>query len=101
MLFMVIETFAPGRQEEIYRRVREEGRGFPDGLRYVGSWIDASFARCWQLMESDDAATLVEWIAQAGDLCRFEVVPVVESARVQEVMSRLAARSVDGVSDVD
>lgn len=89
MLYMVIETFAPGRQSEIYRRVREDGRGLPDGLRYVASWIDASFARCWQLMECDDHAAFVAWIAGADDACRFEVVPVVESARVQDIMARL------------
>lgn len=91
MLFMVVETFVPGRQEEIYRRVREAGRGIPEGLVYRGSWVDAGMSRCWQLMETDDAALLQDWVAGALDVCGFEIVPVSESAEVQAVMAHRAA----------
>ncbi len=90
MLFMVIEQFVPGRQDELYRRIREEGRGLPEGLRYLGSWIDASFTRCWQLMEADDAADLLAWVADLQDDVAFEIVPVVESSRVQQLMAQRA-----------
>jgi uncharacterized protein DUF3303 len=35
MLFMVVECFTPEGASEIYRRLRDGGRQFPDGLRYV------------------------------------------------------------------
>ncbi len=89
MLFMVVETFAPGRQAELYRRVRTSGRGIPEGLEYVGSWIDAGLSRCWQLMRTDDVGLLQEWVAASVDLCAFEIVPVTESAEVQALMARL------------
>ncbi len=54
MLFMVIETFRNGDALSAYRRFRDEGRGAPDGVEYVGSWIEASLNRCFQLMETDD-----------------------------------------------
>jgi hypothetical protein len=53
MLFMVIERFKDRDAKAVYRRLRDQGRGAPEGLRYVGSWIEASFARCFQLMECD------------------------------------------------
>ena len=35
----------------------------PDGLVYVGSWIEANFDRCFQLMEADDPSLFDEWFA--------------------------------------
>ena len=48
MLFMVIEHFRPGQAPEVYRRFRERGRMAPEGLRYVASWVDLKFERCFQ-----------------------------------------------------
>ena len=53
MLFMVVERFKNRDAKAVYRRFRDHGRGAPDGLKYVGSWIEASFDRCFQLMECD------------------------------------------------
>ena len=55
MLFMVIERFRDRDAKAVYRRFRDQGRMMPDGLKYVGSWIEANFDRCFQLMECDDA----------------------------------------------
>ena len=55
MLFMVIERFRDRDAKAVYRRFRDQGRMMPDGLEYVGSWIEANFDRCFQLMECDDA----------------------------------------------
>jgi hypothetical protein len=80
MLFMVIERFREGRAPDIYRRFRDRGRLAPDGLRYVSSWVDLDFRRCFQLMETDDEALLGEWTRNWDDLAEFEVVPVRTSA---------------------
>ena len=80
MLFMVIEHFRPGRAPDVYRRFRERGRMAPDGLRYVSSWVDLRFERCFQVMEAEDEAPLREWMANWDDLVDFEVVPVRTSA---------------------
>lgn len=86
MLFMVVERFRNRDARAIYRRFREQGRGTPEGLRYVGSWIEASFDRCFQLMECDDARLLQQWVAHWGDLIEFEFVPVVPSAETREAI---------------
>ncbi len=80
MLYMVIEHFNPGAAPEIYRRVRERGRQLPDGLEYVDSWVDLDYARCFQLMRTDDPSLFDIWIKAWSDLGRIEVVPVRTSA---------------------
>ena len=62
MLFMLIERFKNRDAVAVYRRFREQGRMAPEGLTYVGSWIEANFDRCFQLMECDDARLLQRWV---------------------------------------
>jgi hypothetical protein len=88
MLFMVIERFEGNDMLPVYRRTRDAGRGLPDGLRYVDSWIEPSFARCFQLMECDDARLLQQWVLHwRGTGVLFEIVPVVPSAQTREVVA--------------
>ena len=82
MLFMVIEHFRDGDALSAYRRFRDEGRGAPDGLTYVDSWVDAGLERCFQLMETDDIGLLQQWVAFWADLVEFEIVPVATSKEV-------------------
>jgi hypothetical protein len=89
MLFMVIERFKGRDAKAIYRRLREQGRGVPDGLRYIDGWVEASFDRCFQLMECDDARVLQQWVAFWGDLVEFEIVPVVPSSETRETIEPL------------
>lgn len=86
---MVIERFKGRDAKAVYRRLREEGRRLPEGLKYAGSWIEANFDRCWQLMECDDARALQRWVAGWSDLIEFEIVPVVPSAEVRAMMEPL------------
>jgi hypothetical protein len=83
MLFMVIERFKDRDPVPIYARVREQGRALPDGLRYLDSWIEVNFDRCFQLMECDDPLVLMRWIREWRDLVEFEVVPVSPSRDVR------------------
>jgi hypothetical protein len=89
MLFMVIERFKNGDAKAVYRRLRDQGRGMPDGLRYVNSWIEASFDRCFQLMECDDVRLLQQWVAAWSDLMEFEIVPVAPSAETRQAIEPL------------
>jgi hypothetical protein len=89
MLFMVIERFRNRDAKAVYRRLCDRGRGVPDGLRYVDSWVEASFDRCFQLMECDDARLLQQWVAFWGDLVEFEVVPVVASTEARATIEPL------------
>ena len=85
MLFMIIERFKDRDPSPIYARLREQGRSLPEGLRFVDSWVEVNFDRCFQLMECDDAALMQRWILQWRDLAKFEVVPVCPSKAVREL----------------
>ena len=87
MLFMVIERFRDRDAKAVYRRFRDQGRMMPEGLTYVGSWIEANFDRCFQLMECDDARLLQDWLLNWTDLMECEIVPVVPSDQTRELVN--------------
>ena len=88
MLFMVIERFKDDDMLPAYRRVRDEGRMLPEGLKYVDSWVEANFSRCFQLMECDDLRLLQTWVLQwRGAGVTFEIVPVFGSRETREVVA--------------
>ena len=93
MLYMVIEKFKNRDATAVYTRFREKGRMMPDGLKYVGSWIESSFDRCFQVMESDDERLLHEWADRWRDLMDFEFIPVLtsEAARAATLPERRGA----------
>jgi hypothetical protein len=94
MLFMVIERFRDCDPKPVYRRLRDEGRTLPEGLTYVGSWIEPNFDRCFQLMECDDARNLQRWILSWGpEFGSFEIVPVVPSQETQSVVAPFLDRA--------
>jgi hypothetical protein len=84
---MIIEHFRNQDPVPVYRRFRDRGRLAPEGLRYVSSWVDEKFERCFQLMETEDPKHLDEWIANWNDLVEFEVYPVISSKEAVERVS--------------
>ena len=85
MLYMVIEHFKDQDPGPVYKRFAEQGRLMPDGLKYVNSWIEVGMSRCFQVMETDDAALFDAWIGKWSDLMDFEVIPVVTSAEAKNM----------------
>jgi hypothetical protein len=47
MLFMVIEKFRHQDGKAVYRKQRDTGRGLPDGLKFVASYVSADLGRCF------------------------------------------------------
>ena len=90
MLFMVIERFRDHDMVPVYERVRNGGRMLPEGLRYIDSWVEPNFSRCFQLMECDDLRLFQEWCLQwRGWGVSLEIVPVVSSAETRGVVAPL------------
>lgn len=87
MLFMVIEKFKNRNARAVYSRSREQGRMLPDGLKYVDSWVEANFDRCFQLMECDNLQLFQQWVIQWQDLVDFEIIPVVPSKETTEAIT--------------
>lgn len=88
MLFMIIERFKDDDMVPAYQRLRDGGRAIPDGLRYLDSWVEPNFSRCFQLMECDDLRALQQWVLHwRGSGASFEIVPVVSSRQTREVVA--------------
>ena len=84
---MIIERFRDNDMIPIYKQVRDGGRMLPEGLKYIDSWIEPNFSRCFQLMECGDLRLLQEWALQwRGFGVTFEIVPVVSSKDTREVV---------------
>jgi hypothetical protein len=56
----------------------------PDGLKYVGSWIEATFDRRFQVMECDDVRLLHKWADHWRDFMDFEFVAALTPDAVRE-----------------
>jgi hypothetical protein len=80
MLFFVLERFRSGQAGQIYERLRRRGRMLPDNVRYVDSWVDTSFSRCFQVMEAPNQEALDAWMAEWEDLVEFECLQVYTGA---------------------
>lgn len=87
MQFMVIEHFRPGQVTTLYRRFRDQGRMAPESVKYICSWVDLDFQRCFQVMEAESESMLKEWTDHWTDLVEFEIIPV----RTSEDAARLIA----------
>ena len=79
MLFMVIEHFKGRDARPVYARYHKRGRMLPAGLKYMASWTEENFGRCFQLMETDDPSTFETWSENWKDLVDFEIVQVMTS----------------------
>jgi hypothetical protein len=81
--YMVIEHFAPGATEQVYKRFREKGRMLPTGLVYIDSWLEKEGDRCFQLMETNDRSLFDRWAECWNDLVRFEIIELGEKPDVR------------------
>jgi hypothetical protein len=85
---MIVERFKDRDPRPVYRHLRDAGRGMPEGLRYIDSWVEPNFSRCFQLMECDDPRLLQQWVLQWRNVgVTFEFIPVVQSALTREVVA--------------
>jgi hypothetical protein len=88
VLFMIIERFRDDDMLPIYKRIRDHGRMMPEGLKYIDSWVETNFSRCFQLMECDNLRVLQEWVLNwRGSGATFEIVPVLTSKETREVVA--------------
>lgn len=80
MLFLVVETFKPGRLKDVKDRFDREGRLLPEGVHFVDSWMTEDGAQCFQIMKAGNAQLLQAWLDRWTDLVDFEAFPIKTSA---------------------
>ena len=76
--YMVIERFEPSDLEAIYERLHTKGRGLPDGLSFIDSWLTADDSCVYQLMETDNPGLFDIWCEYWSDLVSFEIAELRE-----------------------
>ena len=72
--FMVIETYREGCLEQVYERFHRKGRMLPPGLDFLESWLEQDGDRCFQLMQAEEPALLLEWAKHWDDLMDLEII---------------------------
>ncbi len=88
MLFMVIERFRDNDMVPVYQALKDRGRGLPEGLDYIDSWVEAGFGRCFQLMRCADLTLMQQWVLHWRGLgAIMEIVPVVTGAETRAVVA--------------
>ena len=75
-LYMIVERFPAENLDAIYERLHTKGRGLPDGLHFVESWLSDAGDTVWQIMETDDPVTFDKWTPYWDDLVDFEITPL-------------------------
>ena len=77
VLYLVIAHFRRGFRGRDWRStLTSEPSDQRSGLRFVGSWVDASLRRCFQIVDCNETAAMHRWTAQWRHCVDFEVVPV-------------------------
>jgi Protein of unknown function (DUF3303) len=80
MLFIIIEHYKNRDAKAVYKRFQEKGRMMPEGMKYLGSWVEPNFDRCFQVIESSEESLIQKWTRNWKDLIEFEILPVLSSA---------------------
>ena len=75
MLYMVIGRFRSGLSEGA---AHQPGGSVtqPSGVSHLGSWVEATLGRCFQVVECDDVAALHQWAARWRHRVELEIVPI-------------------------
>jgi hypothetical protein len=83
MLYIVIGRFRRGFARSA-NCASALGSGEPGegstGLTFVGSWVETSLRRCFQVIDCNEPVALQRWIARWRHCVDFEVLPVVPAA---------------------
>jgi hypothetical protein len=90
MLYMHIITWEPAQRDAVVKRAQAVGVKLEKGEKLIGFWNDLHGHRAFMLVDVPPAAVDAKHILEASwawnDLCKTEVVPVME---FQEVMKLL------------
>jgi hypothetical protein len=76
---LISEHFKHGDRKLVGERFTRNGRMMPDDIAYHASWLDATGARCFQIVEAPHLELLRPWLKRWEDLIDFEIVPVMTS----------------------
>ena len=88
MLYMLIGRFRSGIGTAT-RELSAADRGHHSGLKYVGSWVEATLGRSLQVVECENLDVLQQWAARWRHRVEFEVVPILSASDTVTVLEPL------------
>jgi hypothetical protein len=90
MLIMTIVTWEPPQRDAVLKRFATQGAKLPAGAKTLGMWGDVHGGRLFQLVEwadVPDPKISVQISHLWTDLCKVEVVPVMNAEELMKVIS--------------
>jgi hypothetical protein len=89
MLFMTIGSYEPGVRDQVVKRRIENGP-MTQGVKTIGEWTHIGGGRVFRLVESDDLMALQTACFAWSDLCKFEIVPVMDTEELMKNIKKPA-----------
>jgi hypothetical protein len=88
MKFMLTFNWSPDAQMRAdgIERFQKTGAVTPDGVKLLGRWTRVDLSGGFVLLETDDAAKLVEFSYRWNDLMDLEIVPVLEDRELGDAL---------------
>ena len=87
MLFVGISTWEPERRDEVDKRAAAMAK-IPEGIKIIGSWVDLAGGRIFEVFEADDPKAVIEATFAWNDLCKVEIVPVMETEEAAKLIPK-------------
>ena len=92
MLYMHIITWEPPQRDAVEKRAQTMGLKVAEGVKLIGFWNDLHGNRAFMLVDTPPAAVDAKHILEASwawsDLCKIEVVPVMELEEVMKLLPK-------------
>ena len=92
MLYMHIITWEPAQRDAVEKRAQTMGLKVAEGVKLIGFWNDLHGHRAFMLVDVDPAAVDAKHILEANrpwsDLCKTEMVPVMEFEEVMKFLPK-------------
>ena len=89
MLFMAIATYEPEKSSEIIKRRQEKGAMEPPkGAKLIGEWNVIGGGKIFRLIDVEDPRAGFAAVLAWSDLCKIEIIPVIETEEAMKLMPR-------------
>ena len=87
MLFVAISTWEPEKRDEVDKRAAAMAK-IPEGIKLIGSWVDLGGCRDFEVFEVTDPKAVIEACFAWNDLCKFEIVPIMETEEAVKLIPK-------------
>jgi hypothetical protein len=89
MLFMSIITYEPEKRNEMIKRRAERAAIVPPkGAKSIGEWSVIGGGKVFRLVEVEDPKVAFGVAAAWSDLCKIEIIPVMETEEALKLIPK-------------